>query len=248
MANNTRATQHHSLNGDEMRAIIEQRVKQGVMQSMNLRAMYSYPLVRYKVTIEVIPYRPQGAGEPIQDDKTAQRCIVEGQEFVQVLEDAVELVHDSPVIGYESDPQKEREDVGLGRVETRRIEGQFIDTHVGKKIEIEEPELPPHRGRNLAQGGPVKPPMVAPAHTEPRAEPAPEPRKGRAGTAAQAPVMAGNTVPAEPVNVIGVPQQEAERIAKVEAETWSAPKPDAEIQQAIANEEALPGRVTKLNK
>ena len=242
MANNTRSQTHHSLNGDELRAIIESRVKQGVLQSMNLRAMYSFPLVKYRVTIEVIPYRPQGASEPIEDTKSIQKMTVDGVEYVAVIEDAVELVHDSPIIGFEKDPQVERDEVGLGRVETRRIEGQFIDTHVGKRIEIEEPELPPPSGRRVGQE-PIKPPMKAPV-----VSPAPAPPKGSGGKAAQAPVMGGAAIAAEPVNVTGVPEQEAARIAQQEAETWSAPKPDAEIQNAIANEEPLPGRVTKLVK
>jgi len=180
-----------------------------------------------------IPYTSQGAGEPIIDDKNIQRMTVDGIEHVAVLEDAVELIHDSPVIGWEVDPQKEREDSGLGRVETRRIEGQFIDTHIGKRIEIEEPELPPPSGRRVGQA-PIQPPLAPP--------------KGSTGQAAKQSIMKGSAVPAEPVNTEGVPQQEAERIAKVEAEVWSAPKPDDAIQQAIANEEPLPGRVTKLNK
>jgi hypothetical protein len=242
MANNTRVSAHHSLNGDELRTIIQERVNQGILQSMNLRAMYSFPLVRYKVTIEVIPYRPQGLNEPIQDDKNAQKCIVEGQEFIEVLEDAVELVHDSPIIGYDSDPQKEREEVGLGRVETRRIEGQFIDTHVGRKIEIEEPELPPVRGRNLAQG-PIKPPIAEPVREE--ATPV---RAGRGGTAAAQPILKGPTVPVQPVNTEGVSPELAAKIAVQEAETWAGPKPDDAIQNAIANEQPLPGRVTVLKK
>ncbi len=169
------------------------------------------------------------------DTKNIQRCVVEGQEFVAVLEDAVELVHDSPVIGWEIDPQKEREDAGLGRLETRRVEGQFIDTHVGKRIQIEEPELPPPSGRRVGQE-PIKPPLKPPVP------------KGSAGQAAKQSVMKGATVPAEPINEIGVPEQEAERIARVEAETWAQPQMDSEIQRAIANEEPLPGRVTKINK
>lgn len=238
---NTRDQAHHSLNGEELRTIIEQKVKMGITQSMSLRAMWAFPIVSYKVTIEVVPYKPQGAGEPIPDDKNTQRMTVEGVEYVAVLEDAVELVHDSPVIGWAVDPQKEREESGLGRVETRRIEGQFIDTHVGKRIEIEEPELPPPSGRRVGQD-PIKPPMKAPV------SPKPAPPKGKDGTAAQAPLMGGNTVAAEPANVTGVPEGEAARILQQEAETWSAPKPDAEIQNAIANEETLPGRVTKLVK
>lgn len=229
---NTRNSAHHSLNGDELRTIIEQKVKMGITQSMSLRAMWAFPIVRYKVTIEVIPYKPQGTGEPIVDDKNIQKMTVDGVEHVAVLEDAVELVHDSPVVGWEVDPQKEREDSGLGRVETRRVEGQFIDTHVGKRIEIEEPELPPPSGRRVGQ--PIAPPLSPP--------------KGSAGQAAKQSIMKGPAFPAEPVNVTGVPEQEADRIAKLEAETWSAPKPDDAIQQAIANEEPLPGRVTKLNK
>ncbi len=235
MPPNTRQGSHHALDGDELRTIIEHRVKQGILQSLNLRAMYSFPLVRYKVTIEVIPYESQGVGEPIKDAKNWQQLVVEGQEFVAVLEDAVELIHDSPVIGWEIDPQKEREDAGLGRLETRRVEGQFIDTHVGKRIQIEEPELPPPSGRRVGQV-PIAPPLK------------PTAPKGSGGQAAKQSVMKGATVPAEPVNDIGVPEQEAERIARVEAETWAQPQMDSEIQRAIANEETLPGRVTKINK
>jgi hypothetical protein len=56
------------------------------------------------------------------------------------------------------------------------------------------------------------------------------------------------TAPVVPVNTEGIPQQEAERIAKMEAEDWSAPSMDHEIQNAIANEMPLRGRVTKLDK
>ncbi len=232
---NQRIGAHHSLDGDELRTIIESRVKQGILQSMSLRAMWAFPIVRYKVTIEVIPFEHQGNSEPTVDTKNIQRCVVEGQEFVAVLEDAVELIHDSPVIGWEIDPQKEREDAGLGRLETRRVEGQFIDTHVGKRIQIEEPELPPPSGRRVGQV-PIAPPLK------------PTAPKGSAGQAAKIPVMKGATVSVDAVNSTGVPEQEAERIARVEAETWAQPQMDSEIQRAIANEEPLPGRVTKINK
>jgi hypothetical protein len=228
MAN--RPSQHHSLNGDELRTIIEQRVKQGILQGMNLRAMYAYPLVRYKVTIEVVPYRPQGSQPPVEDLGKVERCIVDGQEYVAVVEDAVELVHDSPVIGWEKDPQQEREDSGLGRMETRRIEGQFIDTHVGKRIDIEEPELPPVRGR-----------MAQPS-------PAPKPPAGSGGVAAQAKVLGGPGAAVGSVNVTEVSKEEAAKISRQEAEDWAQPQMDHEIQRAIANEEELPGRVVKVKK
>lgn len=227
---NTRQNAHHSLDGDELRAIIESRVKQGILQAMNLRAMYAFPVVKYRVTIEVIPFTPQGSSEPIPDGKSIQRCVIEGQEFVEVREEAVELVHDSPIIGWESDPQKERDDTGLGRVETKRVEGQYVDVHVGKRIEIEEPELPPLRERGpRVQPAPVRPPVTNALGKDHKP-------------------VGDTTVLVVPVNTEGIAQQEAERIAKMEAETWSAPSPDAEFHNAIANEDMIPGRVSKLVK
>jgi hypothetical protein len=229
---NVRPQGHHSLNGEELREAIFSRVKQGVLQAMTLRSMHAFPLVRYRVTIEVIPYSSQGSRDPVVDDKNVQKCVVEGREFLEVVEDAVELVHDSTIIGWDKDPQQERSDLGLGRLETKRVEGQYIDARVGATARIEEPELPPPSGR--ATRAPVVPPL-APDH---------KPVDVATG------VLAGaKAVPlGASVNTAAVPLDEGDRILRQEAETWSAPSPDPLFHDAIASEEVLPGRVTKIKK
>jgi hypothetical protein len=224
---NTRPTSIHSLNGDELRALIEQRVKQGILQAMNLRGMYSFPLVRYKITIEVLPFRSQGRDEPLPDDKNAQRCVIEGQEFIQVVEDSVELIHDSPILGWDKDPQEERAETGLGKVETRKVEGQYVDVSVGRTIKIEEPQLPPQRGREAARGG------LAPDH---------KPVDVNAG------ITKGAGAPVTQINPAGVPEADAKRILEQEAETWKSPSPDPNFHDALASERELPGRISVLKK
>jgi hypothetical protein len=222
-----RKPSYHSLNGDELRTIIKARVEQGILQAMNLRAMYAFPLVSYKVTIEVIPFRPQGTREPIPDDKTIQMCVVEGHEFVEVRQDAIELIHDSPIIGWEKDPQVERQETGLGKIETKRVEGQYVDVSVGQKIKIEEPELPPLRGRGPR--GQALPPDHKPVDVS-------------------AGLKSGPAMQGTGDNPGGLPPAEVDRIANLDAQAWAQPAPDADLHAAIANEEPLPGRVSVLKK
>jgi len=218
---------HHSLNGDELRTIIEDRVHQGILQAMNLRAMYAYPLVRYSVTIQVIPYESQGPGDPVRNDKFLERCVVEGREFVEVREEAVELEHDSPIIGWEKDPQVEREETGLGRMETHRVEGQYVDTRVKSKISVKDPELPPVGGRV------PRTPALAEDH---------KPVDVAAG------LKKGPAISYAASNDLNIPPEQAQRIARQEAEDWATPAMDPEIHDAIASEKELPGRVTVLKK
>lgn len=222
MAN--KALQYHSLSGDEIRTIILQRTRQGIDQALDLRVLRSYPLVRYKVTIELIPYQPMGEGHPPAADQ-GQRAVIEGREFVEYLPDAVELVHDSGIIGEEKDPQIERQESGLGRMETKPIEGRFTDVHVGAKVKIEEPEKPPLGGRR-----PIAPPL-----REPKADVA-------------AGITAGKAEPLPEVELPGITKEEALRIQRQEAETWAAPAPDSRFSEALSQEKPIPGRVTIIEK
>ncbi len=231
---NQRSQAIHPLNGEELRNGIYLRVKQGVEQAMLLRAMQSFPLVRYRVTIEVIPYRSQGNAEPLQDAAKMQKVVVEGHEFIEVTEEGAELVHDSQIIGWDKDPQVERAEVGLGRVETRRVEGQYVDANVGATMKIEEPELPPPSGRTpRARQTAIKPTLAAERR----------PIDVSAGI-----LDSAKAVPLQTINPADVTPDVAAKILNAEAETWSKPNMDPEVQQAIASEQPLPGRVTMLKK
>lgn len=164
---------YHALTGDEMRTVLLQKTRAGIDQAMDLRVFRSYPLVKYRITLELIPYRDQGEGAPVPD--TAQRCTINGEQFIDVIEDAVILEDASKIIGFEVDPQTIREECGMGRVETVRTgEGHFdirqaprtpeadrrptvpeprtpIQKPKALEPEIQEPELPAMSDEDIAR-------------------------------------------------------------------------------------------------
>lgn len=118
---------YHAISGDELGKILLERVKQGIHQALDLRNIRAYPLLRYKIAVELTPYQPAGDDTPTAD--AAQRFLCEGQQFVEITENAVALVEESPIIGYEVDPQQVRERAGIGRMTTKKVEGQNVDVH-----------------------------------------------------------------------------------------------------------------------
>jgi hypothetical protein len=142
---------YHPLDGTEIKAAILKRIDQGMSQAIDTRAFRSYPLVRWKITIEVQPYEHAGAdvvnGEivprtPESDPLQKQTFQLAGYDFVEVEDDGVRLSEDSKIIGHEVDPQSIREQTGLGRMGAKREEGQYVDTY----IKAPEPPAPTQEG------------------------------------------------------------------------------------------------------
>ena len=90
--------------------------------------------MKYRITAEIIPYEEAGVdshGEMVTEPAKADKAEFDGHFYVMVEEDAIVLSEESKVIGQEQDPQDLRMDSGLGRMETKRVEGQLADIHVG---------------------------------------------------------------------------------------------------------------------
>lgn len=123
----TKGQTYYAISGEEMGKIIQERVKAGIHQAFDLRGIRAYPLVKYKVVIELTPYQPAGAADPVPD--ATQKFMCEGQEFIEVTHEAVSLVEESPIIGHEVDPQQVRERAGIGSMTTKKVEGQNVDVY-----------------------------------------------------------------------------------------------------------------------
>jgi len=90
-----------------------------------------FPLIKYKITVELIPYRSAGMsrdGLPVDLPDTAIVYEVDGVYFVPVEFAALELVEESPLYGREADPQELRTLAGMGTIETVRTNtGELVD-------------------------------------------------------------------------------------------------------------------------
>lgn len=122
---------YRGLNGAELKTIIPARVAEAMNQDNALNIARGFPLLRYEVTIKLIPYRSAGQdrdGKPVDLPDTAIVYQVEGEQFIPVDTAALELEEISPLYGRDADPQDLRRLAQQGTVESMRTNtGELVD-------------------------------------------------------------------------------------------------------------------------
>lgn len=139
---------YHPLDGNEVGVILKNRFDQAIMQALDLRAFRVYPLLKYRITVELIPYQEAGQhadGSLIVEPDKAEIATFDGHEYIMVEQDAVVLSEDSKIIGLETDPQDLRMGAGMGKLVTKKVDGHVVDDYVGANAipQAPAPEPPP---------------------------------------------------------------------------------------------------------
>jgi hypothetical protein len=150
---------YRALNGAELKEVIVARLKTAMDLDATVNLTRSFPLVRYRVTVELTPFIRTGIGAA--DVKPEHQSVyeVEGEAFLPVQEEAIELVEESPIYGVDGDPQQLRKLAGMGTVETRKTDtGETVDVRIRDRGP--QPELARVSSR----------PMVQPEATQPARE------------------------------------------------------------------------------
>jgi hypothetical protein len=133
---------YRALNGNEVKTIMSQRVLAAMLEDNAVNMARSFPLLRYEISIKLTPYQAAGSGEPKPEKDITYE--VDGAVFIPVLEQAVELVENSPLYGREADPQALRELAQQGTVETTRTNtGELVDVRSKPGSKTEPAVEPP---------------------------------------------------------------------------------------------------------
>jgi hypothetical protein len=90
---------YRALNGAELKEVIVARLKTAMDLDATVNLTRSFPLVRYRVTVEFTPFIRTGISAA--DVKPEHQSVyeVEGEAFLPVQEEAIELVEESPIYG-----------------------------------------------------------------------------------------------------------------------------------------------------
>ena len=194
---------YRPVNGQELKDIIPARVRECMMLDNTVNITRGFPLLKYKITVELIPYHSAGLsreGVPVDLPDTAIVYEVDGQYFTPFEPAALELVEESPLYGREDDPQNLRSLAGLGTIESIRTStGELVD--VRTKPGSKEPDVPP--------------PLV----TIPDAPPVPPPP----------PLMQSEVTVAQQV----APNEDPDTTYKIEESRWAGSHEDPAIGKAV---------------
>ena len=119
---------YRALNGAELKDIMVAKLKQAMDLDATLNLMRSFPLVQYEVTVKLRPFINVGTTAASVKPGPEQVYQIDGQEFMVVEPEALELVDLSPIYGVNGDPQELRREIGAGTVETRKTDpGELVD-------------------------------------------------------------------------------------------------------------------------
>lgn len=123
---------YRPINGQELKDILPKRVAEAMLHDNVVNVARAFPLVSYKVHVEIQPYQLAGKdaqGNPIAHPDARAICYdVEGELFVPVYESTVELVEQSPIYGSEADPQDLRRMGEVPVIDSARTEiGELVD-------------------------------------------------------------------------------------------------------------------------
>lgn len=133
---------YRAVDGNEIKKIMSQRVLACMMEDNALNMARAFPLIRYQVSVKLTPYHAAGAGEPKPDPDITYE--IDGAVYCPVMEQAVELVENSPLYGREADPQDLRRLAEQGTVETMRTPtGELVDVRTKPGSRTEPAVEPP---------------------------------------------------------------------------------------------------------
>ena len=149
---------YRALNGAELKDIMVAKLKQAMDLDATLNLMRSFPLVQYEVTVKLRPFINVGTTAASVKPGPEQIYQIDGQEFMVVEPEALELVDLSPIYGVNGDPQELRREIGAGTVETRKTDtGELVDVRVRDKGPQPPPERISTRGPMLPAAEPTQP-------------------------------------------------------------------------------------------
>lgn len=154
---------YRGLNGAELKEILPQRVREAMSLDNTVNVARGFPLLRYTVRIELIPYRSAGQDRAGLEQLAPDKSIVyecDGEYFVPVETEALALEEESPIYGKEADPQELRTLAGLGTVESIRTNtGELVDvrTKPGEKPNAPAVRIPDEAAPLPAPAAPFDP-------------------------------------------------------------------------------------------